>query len=104
MLFRYLLVLLQLADEEALVKAAKKIGFNYIARTHDSITVEVVSVCVCVCVWCVCVRACVCVCACVRACVCVCVCVCICVCVCVLKVKLSDTSFLHSLASQESTS
>ena len=33
------------ADEEALVKAAKRIGFNYVARTHDSITLEVVRVC-----------------------------------------------------------
>ena len=69
--------LLQLADEEALVKAAKKIGFNYIARTHDSITVEVVSVCVCV----LCGE---------------------------IDVTLTDidcdASFLHSLASQESTS
>ena len=67
--------LLQLADEEALVKAAKKIGFNYIARTHDSVTVEVVSVCV---LWGE------------------------------IDVTLTDidcdASFLHSLASQESTS
>ena len=33
-------------DEEALVKAAKRCGFNFVERSGNSVTVNVVSVCV----------------------------------------------------------
>ena len=32
-----------LSDEEALVKAAKKVGFDFVSRAYDKVTVVVVS-------------------------------------------------------------